>query len=119
MSTTREELIAGLRAVADFYEANPTMPVPPFPDLLVSCSNITGHGDERDDNAAADLVRHAAELLGVEAKPAHGGAGGWDADGIFGAFRLRVYSTTRERMARYNAQASYADSVEPEGGDPR
>lgn len=115
MSTTREELIAGLRAVADFYEANPTMPVPTYPELLVSCSSITGHGNDRDDEAAADLVRHAAELLGVETKLPYGGQG-LDADGVFGAVKLRVYSTTRERMARYNAQASYADSVEPEDG---
>ncbi|MEV1321994.1 hypothetical protein AB0J14_38600 [Micromonospora arborensis] len=114
MSTTREELIAGLRAVADFYEANPTMPVPIYPDLLVSCSNITGHGNDRDDDAAAELVRHAGTLLGVEATQST--AGGWDVNGKFGALTLRVYSTTHERMARYEAASTYSGAVQPEGG---
>ncbi|WP_406083075.1 hypothetical protein OHA01_26205 [Micromonospora zamorensis] len=111
MSTTREELIAGLRALADFYEANPTMPVPVYPDLLVSCSNIT---PERDDEAAAELVRHAATLLGVEATQST--SGGWNVDGKFGSLKLSVYSTTQERMARYNAEVSYSGAVQPEDG---
>lgn len=107
----RAELVAGLRALADFYENNPTMPVPLFPDLSVSCSPLTG--DVRDDEAAADLVHHAAQLLGVKATPSP--AGGWNADRLFGSLRLHAYSTTRERMARHHAESSYAGCVQPAG----
>lgn len=105
MSTTREELIAGLRAVADFYEANPTMPVPAYPDL---CVHTRGDNDE----AEVEQVRAAAEVLGVEMKVgAH-----VTADRAFGKVSVRVVHVPSPVMANHVAHMSYADNIKAADG---
>lgn len=106
--SARDELIAGLRALADFYENNPTMPTDGFASVLVSCCTITGN----DDAAAAALVEHAAELMGTPVSRRNGHT---STERKFHGVSLRPYATTRASMARYHAEQSYAGAVEPDG----
>lgn len=108
----RDELVAGLRALADFYENNPTMPLPPFPDLSVSCSNITGYGTDRDNEAAAELVQHAAKLLGTEVERSGGHT---RTKRMFGSVQLKAYAVSAESMADHNAHMSYVNNVKATG----
>lgn len=78
-------LVAGLRALADFYETHPTMPMPLYPKFGVTCSNLTDGGD-----AAAELVRHAAELLGTEITQSHGHT---RTKRMFGVVEFKAYAS--------------------------
>ncbi|OKI47263.1 hypothetical protein [Micromonospora sp. CB01531] len=106
--SARDELIAGLLALADFYKNNPTMPADGFPRWLVSCSVIAA-----DDAAASAMVEHAAGLLGTEVTRSGGHT---KTKRMFGPIEVAVHAVTAERMAAHNALMSYADAVVPEGG---
>ncbi|WP_327029744.1 hypothetical protein OG989_04260 [Micromonospora sp. NBC_01740] len=56
--STREELIAGLRALADFYEANPTMPAPWRP-RLVPADGLPGDWSTEVCDATRDRIELA------------------------------------------------------------
>ena len=102
-----DELIAGLRALADFYEANPTMPVDGFAELSISCSTLTS-----DDAEGAALVRQVADLLGT---PVVMNGRHTTTARQFHGLRVKAYAVTRADMAEHNALMSYANLVQPDG----
>jgi hypothetical protein len=48
----RQELITGLRALADFLESKPEVPVPPFTDMLV----FPPHADDNENRLEIDII---------------------------------------------------------------
>jgi len=48
----RQELITGLRALADFLESNPEVPAPPFTDMLI----FPPHTDDSENRREIDII---------------------------------------------------------------
>lgn len=81
------ELVAGLRALADFYEQHPDMPVPDYPNMLVGI-------DADTDEQGAAIVSEAARRMGAEYQPPGvplDVAEHHVAETTFGPVKLRVY----------------------------
>jgi hypothetical protein len=102
----RAAFVAGLRAVADFLEANPAVPVPQsyhrqditfFPD-----------GDTDDQRrAAVDLIACA---MGVPAADPDG-YGHYRAERMFGPVAYRALMISTAARTRADARDSYADVI--------
>jgi hypothetical protein len=62
----RQELISGLRALADFLEGNPAVPAPSFTGILV----FPPHADDAENRQEIDII---ASRIGseIEISPAH------------------------------------------------
>jgi hypothetical protein len=88
----RQELITGLRALADFLEGNPEVPAPPFTGILV----FPPHADDAENRQEIDIIASRIES-GIEISPAH-----------------RHYVTSRRfGPVEYRAVAIPADGKEP------
>ncbi|MGC4769237.1 hypothetical protein ACLQ25_09680 [Micromonospora sp. DT44] len=98
----RQRFIAGLRAAADFYEANTTMPIPLYPNLVVHA--------EGDDETQAEQVRVAAELLGVEPERT-GRRGHFRAQRYFGPIEVGVLHIPAATMADHALRQSYSANI--------
>jgi hypothetical protein len=62
----RQELITGLRALADFLEGNPGVPAPPFTGILV----FPPHADDAENRQEIDII--ASRIgSGIEISPTH------------------------------------------------
>jgi len=103
----RAQLIAGLRAIANFLESRPEMPAPRTADLMVFPS--------RDEDAVmcAEIDKIAA-LLGtsIDAEDIEYGHYGTRLD--FGPVTYKAVAVKAERLARHIAASSYADAVTPD-----
>jgi hypothetical protein len=102
----RAALVAGLRALADFLEANPAVPVP------ASChrEDITFFpaGDTDDERrAAVDLI--ACALGAPAADP--GGHGHYGAERAFGPVVYKALMISTAARTRADARDSYADVI--------
>jgi len=64
--TQRQELIAGLRALADFLEGNPGVPAPPFTGIVV----FPPHADDSQNRQEIDTIASRIKS-GIETSPAH------------------------------------------------
>jgi hypothetical protein len=62
----RQELIAGLRALADFLEGNPEVPAPSYADVLVFPPFASDDENRREIDAIASRIG-----TGTETSPAH------------------------------------------------
>lgn len=101
----RHQVITGLRALADFLEANPAVPVNEYGnDLLVSVR--TG-----DDASAAAVVDHAAALLGVDVHDDTRRGGHYTATRTFGRISYRIVHIPDCSRREYRAQTSYQDNI--------
>jgi hypothetical protein len=60
-STKRQALISGLRALADFLESNPDVPVPEYTDVLVFPSSASDAGKRREIDVIASRIGSVAE----------------------------------------------------------
>jgi hypothetical protein len=90
-STKREQIIEGLRAIADFYEQHPDVPLPPFPSW--------SHCVLSDDDTQGQVdVAAVATALDVPMKVKDGSA---DAKTKFGGVRFHVYYVSRQRAENY------------------
>lgn len=94
----RYEFIDGLRALADFYETHPALPMPSNPDFI----HCVGGGD--DDAGRAEIALIVAEL-GVEPKD------DLHAERRFGPLRYRAFYVPRTDMEEYNADLALLRSV--------
>jgi hypothetical protein len=99
----RAGVIAGLRALADFLETHPDLPVPSMPELTVF---PRGESDA-EERAAVDAI---AVTLGVPAT----GTTHYRAARRFGEVTYEAITVAREEMARHNALMSYRYVVTPE-----
>ena len=110
----RHQTITGLRALADFLEANPGVPVNTYGE--------TFHVPIRaaDDASAAALVDHTAALLGVDAEHDTRRGGHYLATRTFGRISYTVFHIPEQQRAAYLARDSYRDNItlgtDPDGG---
>ncbi len=58
----RQELITGLRALADFLENNPEVPAPSSTDVLVFPPSATDSGKRREIDIIAMLIGSGTEI---------------------------------------------------------
>ena len=105
MRTDRAALIAGLRSLADFIEANPAVPVPSFLSAHVS---ISAPGADDDEKRA--FVDTTAAALGTTADYVDY-SGHYVTSRSFGPAEFRVFAIPAAVHARYDALNSYRDSV--------
>ena len=101
----RHQTITGLRALADFLEANPGVPVNEY--------GTTIHVPIRaaDDASAAALVDHAAALLGVNAAHDTQRGGHYRATRTFGRITYTVFHIPEQQWAASLARDSYRDNI--------
>jgi hypothetical protein len=102
----RQSAIDGLHALADFLAEHPDVPV----GNTWTLSYHARGGTDEEQQAEVDRV---AALLGVTAGtplgPDH-----YQATRPFGGIEYEAIAITAEHMRRYDAERSYAGSVEPE-----
>ena len=103
----RKRLIAGLRALADFFEFRPEVPAPRSADLTVFPANT-------DDAAKCTEIDKIAALIGAAIEDDLSEFGHYRTRLNFGPIRYSAVAITAERRARYLAADSYADSVTPD-----
>jgi hypothetical protein len=105
--THRADFIAGLRALADYLDVNPAVPVPALStDVLV-------HARGADELAFAEVDR-VAGLLGVPVCDETARGGHYTAVRTFGPVEYRCVAIPAAVMAVHRAGQSYAGSVVPD-----
>ncbi|GAA1105030.1 hypothetical protein [Nocardiopsis composta] len=102
---TRARALGDIRALADFLEANPDLPISPYGGLDVVFF------PPGDDEAQAGQVARVSELLGT--LPRREGEH-YTVERRIGRAAYRVVAIPAEARARYRALMSYADAVRPE-----
>ncbi|MEV1200277.1 hypothetical protein [Microbispora rosea] len=100
----RTTLIAGLRALADFLDANPAIPVPRSVYALHFPHGAT------DAEMCAE-VDHIAELLGA---PTSQEFGHYGAAVRFGPVEYKAVAILAARRAQYEADRSYEGCIQPD-----
>jgi hypothetical protein len=101
----RHQTITGLRALADFLEANPAVPVNEYGhDLIISVRNM-------DDASAAARVDQLAALLGVDVDDDTRHGGHYTATRSFGRITYSVVHIPEQRHREYHARDSYHDNI--------
>lgn len=107
----RDDLIRGLRDLAEWLEANPDVPVGRYPTftLLVHARHLDGIDGEE---AAAVEVRRVADLMNMPAVPGDDDLSATKAFGDRVSYELLYIGA--ERRARYAAGSSYFGAVEPD-----
>ncbi|TQM66822.1 hypothetical protein FHX41_0411 [Actinomadura hallensis] len=101
----RHQTITGLRALADFLEANPGVPVNTYGE--------TFHVPIRaaDDASAVALVDQTAALLGVNAQHDTRRGGHYLATRTFGRIAYTVFHIPEQQWAASLARDSYRDNI--------
>ncbi|MER7548190.1 hypothetical protein ABTW95_34810 [Spirillospora sp. NPDC127506] len=101
----RHQTITGLRALADFLEANPAVPVNEYGhDLIISVRNM-------DDASAAARVDQLAALLGVDVDDDTRHGGHYTATRTFGRISYSVVHIPEQRHREHHARDSYRDNI--------
>ncbi|NJP26785.1 hypothetical protein FLW53_21845 [Microbispora sp. SCL1-1] len=100
----RTALIVGLRALADFLDANPAVPVP----LSV---NVLHFPHRATDTEMCAEVDHIAELLGASINQEFGHYG---ASVYFGPVEYKAVAILSARRAQYEADRSYEGCIQPD-----
>ncbi|WP_405394673.1 hypothetical protein [Microbispora hainanensis] len=100
----RAALIAGLRALADFLDANPAVPVPYSVNVLHFPHRAT------DAEMCAEVDR-IAELLGA---PINQEFGHYGASVRFGPVEYKAVAILAARRAEYEAHMSYEGCIQPD-----
>lgn len=104
----RHQTITGLRALADFLENNPAVPVDEYGQTFTLFTR-----DDTDAHARAEVDR-VAGLLGVAVtdRTAHGGH--YKAARTFGRITYRIVHIPARAMAEHDARNSYHDNITPD-----
>lgn len=112
----RAAIVAGLRELADVFEAGDV----PIPTYTVSVGY--GLSDRSDQPAAVARLRRLAEVLGVEVTESLDADGDrhWSAERAFGAAKLRVYCIEYQPQPEVPAAAESSpdQADEPQAGEP-
>jgi hypothetical protein len=114
MTAARAEIVAGLRALADFIEAHPGLPLPQYGQhgITVHSGTDTGTCGEvacrtEVDAAAATLERAPVTTIG----------GHYQVSRTFGGgVSYRLVRIPAEVMARHAAEQSYCDNIQLSDG---
>ncbi|GAA2156431.1 hypothetical protein [Actinomadura napierensis] len=101
----RHQVITGLRALADFLEANPAVPVPEYGETFDVFPR------DCDDDCSAALVDHVAALLGVEPDDDRPLGGHYTASRSFGRIIYRIVHVPDRNRRELDAQLSYRDNI--------
>ncbi|MCC5580525.1 hypothetical protein IMZ11_33395 [Microtetraspora sp. AC03309] len=103
----RPRLVAGLRALADFLEANPEIPAP---------RNVTVHHFPKRANDAEICaeVDAIAARLGSEIDPQEREHGHYSASINFGPVSYKAVAIVAATRARHEAESSYVGCVQPD-----
>jgi hypothetical protein len=105
--SARASFIGDLRALADFLDRHPAIPVP----LYGEC--FTLHAASTDDGGR-DQVNHVACLLGATIIDEIASGGHYRAERAFGQITYSVVSIPEAHMAAYHALNSYDGCVSPD-----
>ena len=103
----RAAYISGLRQLADYLQANPVLPVPPY------TASITVHADSTENGGRAQ-VKAVAAILGVPVEDETAEVGHYRAERDFGPVTYCAISISDARMALYKALDSYSGCVTPD-----
>ena len=101
----RHQTITGLRALADFLEANPAVPVDEYGDFI---NVYTRTGSEQEQRAQVDQV---AEHLGVPVEDDTARGGHCTATKRFGRITYKIVYIPADYTAAHRARMSYVDNV--------
>ncbi|XRQ08895.1 hypothetical protein ACN3XK_72505 [Actinomadura welshii] len=101
----RHQTIAGLRALADFLEANPAVPVKEYGETY----HVPIRAD--DDATAAAIVDKTAALLGVNAEHDTARGGHYLATRTFGRIAYTVFHIPEQARAAHLARDSYRTNI--------
>lgn len=110
-------LVAGLRELADFYEANPAMPMPIYPSVTFDVTNSTAQ-PITDDAAGQAVVEAAAALLGVACEPRGSDVDGRRAVREFAGLRFDIHYCSDTSMSRSRSAAAAEPEPSTEDGEP-
>lgn len=103
---TRAQTIAGLRALADFLEANPRIPIRPEGADYAFFSHRT---DDAAERAEIDII---ATALGEPVHDETSEGGEYTVTKTFGAITYHAIHIPAHRRAVYRAYGDLADSIE-------
>lgn len=103
----RQELIDGLRALADFLESTPEIPAPSSVEGFVFPVDTSDIGARQEIDGIADLI-------GVEAKDQTADHGHYTATKNFGPVSYRAVAIPTRSREYHEARQSYATNVIPE-----
>lgn len=101
----RHQTITGLRALADFLEANPAVPVKEYG------AHYTVNTPVGDDAAAAAMVDQVAALLGAEVTDDRPRGGHYTASKTFGRITYQIVHIPARQMDEYYAHLSYRHNI--------
>jgi len=104
----RHQTITGLRALADFLEANPAVPVNEYGWTVTAHLGISR--DKTDECQRAE-VDHVAGLLGVQPFTTRY-ASHYKASRAFGRIVYQVVHIPARALAEHDARNSYVDNVQ-------
>lgn len=108
----RTQLIDGLRALADFLENEPDVPVNSWAHVSYSVTPAdTADGEDSEDAKRAEVDRVAA-VLGVTPTLSNNGSH-YSAQRAFGPVEYRATAITQDHMAHYRAAETYFGVVTP------
>jgi hypothetical protein len=105
--TARASFITDLRALADFLDRHPAIPVPRYGE------DVTLHAASTDDGGR-DQVNHIARLLGAAITDETASGGHYRAERAFGQITYGIVSIPDAHMAAYHALSSYHGCVLPD-----
>jgi hypothetical protein len=103
----RAELVAGLRSLADYLAAHPSVPAPPYGWTLA----VYAEGTDSEQFAQVDLV---AEIVGEQPVDRRAVSGHHHVRRSFGPVSYQFTAIAGWRMAQHEAGMSYAGSVVPD-----
>ncbi len=103
----RASFITDLRALADFLDRHPAVPVPLYGE------DFTLHAASTDDGGR-DQVNHVARLLGATITDDTASGGHYRAERAFGQITYGVVSISKAHMAAFDALTSYHGCVSPD-----
>ncbi|MDG4790343.1 hypothetical protein O7626_40810 [Micromonospora sp. WMMD1102] len=98
----RAELVAGLRALADFFEANPDMPIPSSPKF----EHIVLTDNDRDGLAEMAQIGRLLDVAPITSASLH-----TNVNTRFRGLAYRAFYVARDRMAQHREEQSYVDNV--------
>ncbi|HEU5027393.1 MAG TPA: hypothetical protein VFV01_20910 [Spirillospora sp.] len=101
----RHQVITGLRALADFLETNPAVPVPEYGETFDVFPR------DCDDDCSAALVDDVAALLNVQTDDDRPIGGHYSASRSFGRITYRVVHIPDRNRRQLDAQLSYRQNI--------
>jgi hypothetical protein len=106
-AATRQAFITGLRALADYLDRHPAIPVPAYGAEIHLCAAST------DDGGCAQVAQFARQL-GTAVPTAVSAAGHYEAARAFGPVGYRMIAISDAAMARHHAADTYYGCVTPD-----